>query len=173
MLSDGRLTRKEHDLLKELVIRKDPDLLEVASVITHPDDIDSGNLKELNKYFKNKLEVFMREAFTKLYSRVTQDDAYTIANQSTLRMDPDDSQEFTYGEVDFESFSEILTVAVAGLEQRRKFVDLGHGTGKAVLMVSLPFTQVLLLLTWALSRVGCAALRLRDSNRNRNPQWAC
>jgi hypothetical protein len=37
------------------------------------------------------------------------------------------------GEIDFDSFSEVLRVAMRQLQTRHKFVDLGHGIGKAIL----------------------------------------
>ena len=37
------------------------------------------------------------------------------------------------GEIEFDSFAEVLRVAMRQLKSRKKFVDLGHGIGKAIM----------------------------------------
>ena len=42
-----------------------------------------------------------------------------------------------YGEIEYDSFRTILSIAMVGMKQKKKFVDLGAGLGKACLWVAL------------------------------------
>lgn len=136
----GLLTRKETDFLKELIIRQDTDLLEVASVITHPGSMDADDIKKLYKFFKHKVALHIEDCVLNLYAQGSLEDAYAIAGTDTELMSDSDSQVLVYGEVDYRSFAEILRVGVSGLDECKKFVDLGHGTGKAVIIVRIIYT---------------------------------
>ena len=48
-----------------------------------------------------------------------------------------DASSLIYGEIEFASFSEILGIAMTGLQRKAKFVDLGSGIAKAVLWIAL------------------------------------
>lgn len=135
-LAEGRfLTQKEADFLKDVIIQQDTDLLEVASVITHPDGMDSEDVKNLYKFFKHKVSLYIEGTIDMLYARGSLEDAYARASTDTESMPNNDAQVLIYGEVDFKSFAEVLRVGVSGLDHRKKFVDLGHGTGKAIMIV--------------------------------------
>lgn len=136
LVDGGFLTCKEADILKDMIVTRDPDLLEVAAVITHPDGMDTDDMKKLYKFFKHKVSLFVEAAVGRLYARCSLEDAYAIAGNETAAMADGDAQVLIYGEVDYKAFAEILQVAVNGQASCKKFVDLGHGTGKAVMMVS-------------------------------------
>ena len=49
----------------------------------------------------------------------------------------DETQALVYGEVEFDPFVKILKRAIKGLRNYNKFVDLGSGCGRAVIITAL------------------------------------
>ena len=144
LTSGGFLSLKESEFVKDMIIKRDSDMLEVAAVITNPNTIDLDDLKKLYGFFKHKVSLFIEKTLNSIYTSTSLDSAYAIAGDDTRLMgiSDDASQVLIYGEVDYNSFSEVLRTTVKGMDKCHKFVDLGHGTGKAVIMVRGHFTGI-------------------------------
>lgn len=72
-----------------------------------------------------------KEIFNELYKGI---EGYRISLDSRAKLNISDS-EFVYGEIDFDSFSEILDIVKPDGETI--FYDLGSGTGKPCIAISL------------------------------------
>ncbi len=140
LYNSGDVSRKEYDFLKDLIFNREADLMEVAAAIELPEQIDSDDLKGICKYLKSKLSYHWKDLLGRLFRNVSLDTAYEIANSASSLLGVEDQSAYTYGEVDFESFAEVLRVAHLNpgtATHFRKFVDLGHGSGRAIFTVRI------------------------------------
>jgi len=143
-------------LVKDLLFSaKDVDNHEIINILKAIIGINSNdNTTNDSLYFVDKLiaitlkysSSILQNLFDTSYSL---EEAHVIASNSQFINNKDyindddygrnmsEVKSLVYGEVEYDSFVEILMVANQGLEKRTsKFVDLGHGTGKALCIAS-------------------------------------
>ena len=73
---------------------------------------------------------------THFFEGLSLEKAHIIATTYAEELSEADTRALVYGEVDFDSFAEVLRAATIGIKRCYTFVDLGHGTGRAVFVVS-------------------------------------
>ena len=80
--------------------------------------------------------------YTKLFEHISTDQAKQLVKGSVpVVASPEPSVSLTYGEIDFFSLACILEKA--NIKEGDKFVDLGHGTGKAIICATLLYGSLL------------------------------
>ena len=132
--AEGLMSFTGAELVKNLTLQSDPKLFELAKrFILQPlaDLKKSVFLHDLNK----RLDAYEKEILEKLFADYSSDDAHIVACECIDTINDCDTSALVYGEVGFDSFKEVLMEAIGGLKFMKKFVDLGHGTGKAIFMV--------------------------------------
>jgi SAM-dependent methyltransferase len=77
-----------------------------------------------------------------LFEGETLESAHLSASLATAKLFKNqntkfDGQALVYGEVEFDPFVKILDIATKGLSSNGKFVDLGHGIGRAAIIAAL------------------------------------
>ena len=78
----------------------------------------------------------VKELYDILYDNITLERAHILATTYVDEINErDDTRALVYGEIEFDSFSEVLKVATDNIKNLNKFVDLGHGIGRAVIVV--------------------------------------
>lgn len=113
----------QYDLCKEIILtQRDTKILKCEYTLS-------------SKLLEDEVHCFAKQLFEKIFENCTLDSAHIIATNYTDEIDEADTQSLVYGEVDFDSFAEVLRVATSGIARQRKFVDLGHGTGRAIVAV--------------------------------------
>ena len=114
----------QFDLCKEIILTQYD-----TKILKHEYTLSSKLLEE-------EVYCFAKQLFEKIFENCTLDSAHIIATNYTDEIDEADTQSLVYGEVDFDSFAEVLRAATSGITRQRKFVDLGHGTGRAIVAVN-------------------------------------
>lgn len=117
---DGDISWLQYDILKEMILSFDDDLYADPSLAT-------------TKY---RLSKYTRQLYDALFENLSLEKAHIIATTYADEISDADTRALVYGEVDFESFAEVLHAATSNTKRCCKFVDLGHGTGRAVIVVS-------------------------------------
>ena len=146
-----RLARRmgglEKAVMKELVLQHDPVLINAA--IT-----ESALPALVSRVLDRVLEAtvaFASEDWAVIFDGLSDQDAKRLAKDGMRQLSEHSGggggeggaglgKDLTYGEVEFYSFAMILEVAVSEnveSQQRELFVDIGHGTGRAVLAAAL------------------------------------
>ena len=122
---------------KELLMQSDSDMLSLIRRF-HPLLAHDSQFEEffdsVKKLVLGKMCIIVQRLLENTYNI---EDAHIHANNAYLEYglrydDYKDRQNLIYGEVEFDSYVHILHIAINGLESTNKFVDLGHGCGKAV-----------------------------------------
>ena len=78
---------------------------------------------------------YLHNCYELLYEDLTLERAHILATSYVDEMNDTDTRALVYGEIDFISFTEVLKVATDNLYNYKKFIDLGHGIGRAVIVV--------------------------------------
>ena len=110
----------QFDILKELILSLDSELYanpNAASV-------------------RDRISKYTRQMYDALFEDISLEKAHIIATTYAEELSEADTRALVYGEVDFDSFAEVLRAAILGMKRCENFVDLGHGTGRAVFVVS-------------------------------------
>ncbi len=122
---------------KELLLQSDNDLLNLVvryfPISVHDNQFDHF-FELLKETLLRKMSVILQRLFDNTYCT---EEAHIHANNAYLENgmrhdDYKDRKNLIYGEIEFDSYVRVLQIATNGLEYRHKFVDLGHGCGKAV-----------------------------------------
>lgn len=120
-----------YGIIKNIIFGSD---LELLSLMPYNNDIvaEKSNPRDLNRLVAKIKDCAIKylEPFLENIFSVFVDDAHIISNAHNHL----NESCLVYGEVEFNSFAEILDFALSGLLKRNKFVDLGHGTGKALVI---------------------------------------
>jgi hypothetical protein len=117
--------------LKELALSHDEGLIEVVRKTGTADLLSALRVVALRQARSDMEHVFAGE---------TLESAHLLASMGTARMVKSgdyDSQALVYGEVEYDPFVEVLEHATKGLKGSNKFVDLGHGIGRAAIIAAL------------------------------------
>lgn len=119
--NNNEISLKEYNLLKELIFSFNSSLYSY------------NNINDIKLYLNN----YIHQLYNALYENLTLERAHILATTYVDEINDTDTRALVYGEVDFESFAEVLKVATDNLKNYNKFIDLGHGIGRAVIVVSL------------------------------------
>ena len=104
------------------------------------DDLKSGLTRRV---VKMSVDTCFR-VYTHMFEHISTEKAKQLVKGSApVISQPDPSVSLTYGEIDFFSLSCILEKL--GIKKGDVFVDLGHGTGKAIICASLLYGTLLSL----------------------------
>jgi len=117
--------------LKDLALQEDERLLRVLRFMDH-----KSLVAELEVCAELQAKVQMEAIFT----GETLEGSHLLATLGVgkvMNRKDVDNQALVYGEVEFDPFVEVLTVACDGIDMKRKFVDLGHGIGRATIITAL------------------------------------
>jgi hypothetical protein len=159
LLQSREISLLQYLLLKELIFSYDHELYSTRQTSQHI-------LEHILQYTKKLYEVLFQD-LTLEHAHII---ATTYADELSESMSVD-TRALVYGEIDFDSFIEVLSVATDGLGRMNKFIDLGHGIGRAVLVVLFsPFLpplphHFLRLPLCAISRNTTASRFLKASTR--------
>jgi SAM-dependent methyltransferase len=87
-----------------------------------------------------ELVLHLHGIYNEMFSEISLEKAKKIAKESVIRDPTIPSSKLTYGEIDFFSFVAILE----RLEPKNgdKFLDLGHGTGRAIVCTALLYGNI-------------------------------
>ena len=118
---NGDISYVQYDILKELILSLDSELYNLSTQVT----------------LKDRVSKYTRQIYDSLFEDTSLEKAHIIATTYAQELTESDKRALVYGEVDFDSFSEVLKVAATGMKRCHNFVDLGHGTGRAVFAVIL------------------------------------
>jgi SAM-dependent methyltransferase len=119
--------------LKELIIRKDPRVIDLLGSFETRGADDLQVLEQISDVITEETECL----FSDLFSYLTLEDAKTISKTEREEKELSDDKSLIYGEVDFNSFVKVLQKL--GLPPGGLFYDLGSGSGRAVFAAR--FTQ--------------------------------
>ena len=134
-----RMDGLEKAVMKELVLQHDKALVTAAIVESSPAALVS---RVLDRVMEAATECAY-EDWTYIFSGLSDQDAKRLAKDGVQQLRDSTAERgrsLTYGEVDFFSFTMILETAMnegADNKERKLFVDIGHGTGRAVLAAAL------------------------------------
>lgn len=116
----------QYDLLKELIFSYDSDLYSSSHTRAH-----------VHQYIVR----YTKKLYDLLFLNLTLEHAHILATTYADEVAENltiDTRALVYGEIEFDSFIEVLNVATDGLQTFHKFIDLGHGIGRALIVVSTP-----------------------------------
>lgn len=141
----GLLTNPLYGLSKDLFLSKNEKLVNIFKSY-YPLPL-KADIKELNLFQKlfyemeyiilQHAKVLINELYEKSYNI---EDVHLIASKNgdhSNDLNKDQIKSLIYGEVEFDSFSEVLIQATNGLHRKKKFVDIGSGTCKALCIAGL------------------------------------
>lgn len=117
----NQISSTQYNLLKELIFSFDEELYECSC---------SSTVKE-------RIDRYTRYVYDDLFEGLSLERAHIIATTYADELSEGDTRALVYGEVDFDSFAEVLRCATDGIARSKKFIDLGHGIGRAVIVASL------------------------------------
>eukprot|EP00616_Rhizochromulina_sp_CCMP1243_P018438 CAMPEP_0118965912 /NCGR_PEP_ID=MMETSP1173-20130426/3429_1 /TAXON_ID=1034831 /ORGANISM="Rhizochromulina marina cf, Strain CCMP1243" /LENGTH=592 /DNA_ID=CAMNT_0006914603 /DNA_START=86 /DNA_END=1864 /DNA_ORIENTATION=- len=134
----SKLKGLEKAALKELVLQHDRELVRLAATVV--EDASFADLV-VDRVMTSVVDAVHGD-YKAIFEGVTTDHGKQLAQMGIeeLGQQHPSSQSLTYGEVDFFSFATILEQAQPRPGQI--FVDLGHGTGRAVLSAALLYGHV-------------------------------
>jgi SAM-dependent methyltransferase len=125
------LSQNRVSLLKTMLFRGDERLLFVLRRF-----FDKHTITE-EQFLNEVLELSVREGmnlFDQLFSVCTLETGKKLSNEERKELGVKTHSSLTYGEIDYKSFVTILRKCCCGFDTRDKvFIDLGSGTGRAVL----------------------------------------
>jgi SAM-dependent methyltransferase len=119
--------------LKELIIRKDPRVVDLLTNFERQGGDDVEVLEQISDVITEETECL----FSDLFSYLSLEDAKTISKTEREEKNLSENKSLIYGEVDFNSFVKVLQKL--GLPPGGLFYDLGSGSGRAVFAAR--FTQ--------------------------------
>jgi hypothetical protein len=124
LLTTNEISSIQHTFLKELIFSYDEGLYASLHTTT-----------QVQEY----LLQYTKKLYLALFEHLTLEQAHIIATTYADEMSDSttDPRALVYGEIEFDSFAEVLKVATDGLSQQQKFIDLGHGIGRAVIVAAL------------------------------------
>lgn len=142
LLVASRLPWFERAVLKELVLRKDEELFGLLHAYEQTSDVDKFKDTVLRKVVETSVEL-CHQRWRHLFRDLSTEQGKHLANEGKLHMDEAarKSSSLVYGEIDFFSFAAIMEKIAP--RPGELFVDLGHGTGRAVVAASLLYGQTL------------------------------
>lgn len=117
--------------LKDLALREDEELVQC---------VVGSNSKDLLSAVTNIAHGEAKRIMNELFKNETLEHTHLLASMGSAMMIKSsgyDSQALVYGEVDFGPFVEVLQEALKGIKRAIKFVDLGHGIGRAAIVAAL------------------------------------
>lgn len=117
--------------VKELALEEDDELVSMIQTTVESRLTEELRLLALKRAKKGVDEIFVKE---------TLEETHMLASIGTARLVNTaayDGQALVYGEVEFDPFVEILEESCKGLQKMNKFVDLGHGIGRATIIARL------------------------------------
>lgn len=135
--SQSSLSLPMYLVAKELLLKNDNDILNLlvryGLISVHDSQFDHF-CQLLKEKLLGKMCVILQRLFDNTYCI---EEAHIHANNAFLENgmrhdDYKDRKNLIYGEIEFDSYVRVLQIATNRLECRDKFVDLGHGCGKAV-----------------------------------------
>ena len=141
--SKGLLCNAQFYMLKEQLLTSSQVLDILESYDLHALS-ESTNINHLIDLF-NKLELVAKNSAQAMLNPLFNDDllteAHSIANSTSVKAgdtkNKGEGRNFVYGEIEYDAFSTVLDIAMAGIPRKHKFVDLGAGLGKACLWVAM------------------------------------
>lgn len=125
-----------------LIAHQDPEIFSMLQSYDDKqlsiDDLKSGLARRVVKMsVDNSFTVY-----TRMFEHISTEKAKQLVKGSApVTSEPEPSVSLTYGEIDFFSLSCILEKL--GIKKGDVFVDLGHGTGKAIICASLLYGTLL------------------------------
>jgi hypothetical protein len=124
LFTTNEISSIQHTFLKELIFSYDEGLYSSHHTTT-----------QVQEY----LLQYTKKLYLALYEHLTLEQAHIIATTYADEMNDStaDPRALVYGEIEFDSFAEVLKVATDGLQRQQKFIDLGHGIGRAVIVAAL------------------------------------
>jgi hypothetical protein len=142
--SKNLLCTPQYFLLKEALLSSD-EVLEILDGYDLHALSDNSNINHLMSLF-DKLEMvgnrYAQILLNSLFDEDTLTQAHQIANAKSVKFGDTtnkkaEGRNFVYGEIEYDSFTTVLGIAMVGMKRKHKFVDLGSGLGKACLWVAL------------------------------------
>ena len=140
----GLLSKPQFYLLKDSLFGSGAEVLLILEGYDLSLLAAAENINTLMDLF-NKLEELATKEAQKLlntfYDEEASTNAHQIANATSVAhgdlRNKGEGRNFVYGEIEYDSFCTILNIAMVGMKDKKKFVDLGAGLGKACLWVAL------------------------------------
>jgi len=126
LAKDGVITNNGKAFLKELILQKDPRLMELLERFDSQEGQDTAFLDTINDLIEGEAE----KLFDSLYNECTLEKAKSLSKAEREVKSMDEEKSLIYGEVEFHSFARVLRKI--GPRPGTKFYDLGSGTGRAV-----------------------------------------
>lgn len=123
LFQSREISSVQYDLLKELVFSYDADLYSTQHTSAH-----------IQQYILR----YTKKIYELLFQNLTLEHAHILATTYADEVADNltiDTRALVYGEIEFDSFVEVLAVATDGLQRFQKFIDLGHGIGRAIIVV--------------------------------------
>jgi hypothetical protein len=123
-----------YSIIKDLILSYDETVCNVFRELTLEGLQAAALVRPIPNYLRRIVNIIYEISFDKLYvvmksiiepfqtelaNRVAIDTRHSVAGS--------DPSSLVYGEIEFNSFSDILKAATNGVENLNKFVDLGHG----------------------------------------------
>ncbi|CAM9835951.1 unnamed protein product [Choristocarpus tenellus] len=134
LAKDRLISHNGKSFLKELILRKDPRLLEVFARFG---DVEGEDTAFLSGIF-NLIDGETRKMYQKLFAGFDLEVGKSLSKTEREQRSLTSDKSLIYGEVDFMSFAKILREVSMLVEPSPGgvFYDLGSGTGKAIFAVS-------------------------------------
>jgi hypothetical protein len=142
--SKNLLCTPQYYLLKEALLSSD-EVLEILDGYDLHALSDNSNINHLMILF-DKLEMvgnrYAQILLNPLFDEDTLTQAHQVANAKSVKFGDTtnkkaEGRNFVYGEIEYDSFTTVLGIAMVGMKRKHKFVDLGSGLGKACLWVAM------------------------------------
>eukprot|EP01041_Mallomonas_annulata_P000761 gene761-1448_t len=117
--------------LKELILRRDPRLLDLLKRFESKETGDNAFMEKIHELIEDESQAL----FNELFAETSLELGKTLSKEERDRKHLNDEKSLIYGEVDYSSFYRVLrkiNPAPGGT-----FYDLGSGTGKAVFAARL------------------------------------
>lgn len=131
----GTITANGKALFKELIIRRDKRLDALMALFGARGSVSSAQKSEVDAEFLETVNSLIddqaRRLFEPLFRKFSTEMGKHLSKLERKELGLDAQKSLVYGEVDFESFVEILRKV--GPSTGKKFYDLGSGTGRAVM----------------------------------------
>lgn len=142
LLQNNEISHLQHILLKELLFSSSTSISSSTTSISSISSISSSselysslfNCLNLND-IKIFLNLYIYNLYSSLYFNLTLEKAHILATTYIDEINETDTRALVYGEIEYDSFKEVLYEATNNLKNMKKFIDLGHGIGRAVLVV--------------------------------------
>eukprot|EP01035_Chromulina_nebulosa_P021398 gene21398-27721_t len=129
--SDRIISNNAKCFLKELILRRDPKLTSVLNSFESNQAADYSFIQSLHEIIKTEAEVLYNDLFSDTSIEVGK----ALSKKERERKNLNSEKSLIYGEVDFNSFYDILRII--NPKPGLTFYDLGSGTGKAVFVARL------------------------------------